>query len=115
MIQGIEWIIIAAIIVILLLWGPSKLPKIARSIGEAKKEFEKAMKEAEEVKQEGRQFAAEVKEAAVQPIKSLTTSATEEVRATEDKLIEVAKALGIQTEGKTRDQIAKEIIEKTKK
>lgn len=30
-------------------------------------------------------------------------------------MIEVAKALGIQTEGKTRDQIAKEIIEKTKK
>ncbi|HDJ66509.1 MAG TPA: twin-arginine translocase TatA/TatE family subunit [Nitrososphaeria archaeon] len=115
MIQGIEWIIVAAIIVILLLWGPSKLPKIARSFGEAKKEFEKAMKEAEEVKQEGRQFVTEAKEAAVQPIKSLTTTATEEVQAAEDKLIEVAKALGIQTEGKTRDQIAKEIIEKTKK
>lgn len=115
MIQGIEWIIVAAIIVILLLWGPSKLPKIARSFGEAKKEFEKAMKEAEEVKQEGRQFATEAKEAAVQPIKSLTTTATEEVQAAEDKLIEVAKALGIQTEGKTKDQIAKEILEKTKK
>ena len=115
MIQGIEWIIVAAIIVILLLWGPSKLPKIARSFGEAKKEFEKAMKEAEEVKQEGRQFATEAKEAAVQPIKSLATTATEEVQAAEDKLIEVAKALGIQTEGKTKDQIAKEILEKTKK
>ena len=43
MIQGIEWIIVAAIIVFLLLWGPTKLPKIARSLGEAKKEFEKAM------------------------------------------------------------------------
>ena len=104
MIQGIEWIIVAAIIVFLLLWGPTKLPKIARSLGEAKKEFEKAMKEAEEVK-----------EAAVEPMKSVATTAAEEVRSAEDKLIEVAKALGIQTEGKTRDQIAKEILEKTKK
>jgi len=104
MIQGIEWIIVAAIIVFLLLWGPTKLPKIARSLGEAKKEFEKAMKEAEEVK-----------EAAVEPIRSIATTAAEEVRSAEDKLIEVAKALGIQTEGKTRDQIAKEILEKAKK
>ncbi|OYT67123.1 MAG: twin-arginine translocase TatA/TatE family subunit [Candidatus Wolframiiraptor sp. EX4484-121] len=104
MIQGIEWIIVAAIIVFLLLWGPTKLPKIARSLGEAKKEFEKAVKEAEEVK-----------EAAVEPMKSVATTAAEEVRSAEDKLIEVAKALGIQTEGKTRDQIAKEILEKTKK
>ena len=104
MIQGIEWIIVAAIIVFLLLWGPSKLPKIARSLGEAKKEF-----------QEGKQFATEVKEAAVEPIKSVATTAAEEVRSAEDKLIEVAKALGIETEGKTRDQIAKEILERTKK
>ena len=115
MIQGIEWIIVAAIIVFLLLWGTSKLPKIARSLGEAKKEFQKAMKEAEEVKQEGKQFATEVKEAAVEPIKSVATTAAEEVRSAEDKLIEVAKALGIQTEGKTRDQIAKEILERAKK
>jgi len=115
MLSPLELVIVAAIIVFLLLWGPTKLPKIARSLGEAKREFEKAMKEAEEVKQEGKQFATEVKQAAVEPIKSVATTAAEEVRSAEDKLIEVAKALGIQTEGKTRDQIAKEIIEKTKK
>jgi len=101
---GIEWIIIAIIIIVLLLWGPSKLPKIARSLGEAKKEFQKAMREAEEIKEEARGVVSEIKE-----IPSARPSTTE------DKLIEVAKALGIETEGKTRDQIAQEILERTKK
>jgi len=107
MITGIEWIIVAVVLVILLLWGPSQLPKIARAFGEAKKEFQKATKEAEEV-------AKEVKET-VQPITDTVTAATEEVRKVDDKLLEIAKTLGINTEGKTRDQIAEEILKRTKK
>ena len=85
-IYGIEWIVVAVIVVVLLFWGPEKLPKIARSIGQAKKEFEKASK-GEEEKQ--------------QSIQALTS---------DDKLLEIAKSLGIQTEGKTRDQIAQEVL-----
>lgn len=111
MIQGIEWIIVAVIILVLLLWGPSKLPKLARSFGEAKREFEKAVKEAEEVKEE----VASVGKLATSPTTSTTSKpAASPAPPADDKLLEVAKALGIQTEGKTRDQIAQEILEKTK-
>ncbi len=43
-----ELIILVIIFVILLIWGPSQLPKLARALGQAKKEFEAAQKESEE-------------------------------------------------------------------
>ncbi|MCD6235864.1 MAG: twin-arginine translocase TatA/TatE family subunit [Thaumarchaeota archaeon] len=107
MITGVEWIIVAVVLVVLLLWGPSQLPKIARAFGEAKKEFQKATKEAEEMTEE-------VKEA-VKPMAESVTSAADEVRKVDDKLLEIARSLGINTEGKTRDQIAEEILKRTKK
>lgn len=41
-IRGWEWIII--LIVVLLIWGPSKLPQLARSVGTAITEFKKGVK-----------------------------------------------------------------------
>jgi sec-independent protein translocase protein TatA len=41
--QGQEWILIA--VVALLLFGGSQLPKLARSIGQAQKEFRKGLAE----------------------------------------------------------------------
>lgn len=110
-IQGIEWIIVAVIVLVLFLWGPEKLPKLARSIGQAKKEFEKASKGVEE---EIKQFEAEVKSPSY-PESYRPVSAPSQSPSSDDKLLEIARSLGIQTEGKTRDQIAQEIIEKTKK
>lgn len=43
--QGQEWIVIA--VVALLLFGGSQLPKLARSIGQAQKEFKKGLAEGE--------------------------------------------------------------------
>jgi len=106
MITGVEWIIVAIIIVVLLLWGPGQLPKIARALGEAKKEFEKAKREAEQV-------ASEVKES-VRPFTETVSSAASEIQKMDDKLLEIAKSLGISTEGKTRDQIAEEILKRAK-
>jgi len=83
-----EWIIVIVLIVVIFLWGPQKLPELARSIGLAKKEFEKASKGIED----------EIK-------KSSTT---------DERIIEIAKNLGIKTEGKTREQIVQEILEKTR-
>ena len=48
---GSEFLIIIAVIIILLIWGPNQLPKLARALGQAKKEFQKAQEE-EEKKQE---------------------------------------------------------------
>lgn len=84
---GYEWLIVLAIIVVLFVWGPQKLPEFARSIGLARKEIEKAYKEASN------------------PIAS---------PAEADPLIETAKKLGISTEGKTRSQISDEIVARGK-
>lgn len=83
-----EWIVVIVLIVVIFLWGPQKLPELARSIGLAKREFEKASKSIED----------EIK-------KSSTT---------DERIIEIAKNLGIKTEGKTREQIIQEILEKTR-
>ena len=45
LLEGQEWIIIA--VVALLLFGGSQLPKLARSIGQAQKEFKKGLAEGE--------------------------------------------------------------------
>ena len=84
LIQGIEWIIIIGLIIVLLIWGPEKIPKLARSLGQAKREFEKASKEAE---------------ATVQEL----------VNSTADPILDLAKELGIDTKGKTKEEIMREI------
>lgn len=48
MIGRTEILIICAVVV--LLFGASAIPKLARSIGKARKEFEEGMKEAREIK-----------------------------------------------------------------
>jgi sec-independent protein translocase protein TatA len=96
-IQGIEWVVIGVIIIVLFLWGPEKLPKMARSLGQAKKEFEKAARGLEE------------------EVSRTTTMIQSPSQPPTDKLMEVARSLGISTEGKTREEITKEITEKLQK
>jgi sec-independent protein translocase protein TatA len=38
---GWEWIVIILAVIVLLLWGPKKIPELARGIGQARAEFEK--------------------------------------------------------------------------
>lgn len=77
------------LIILLLIFGPSKLPALARSIGEAVREFRKA--------------SAEIM--APPPTK---------VPTEEQLLLETAKKLGIETEGKAIREVAEEILKKTK-
>jgi len=97
-IDPIEWIVIGIIVLALIIWGPSKIPELARALGRAKKEYVRASTELENE---------------INKITELPSSSS--ASTSDDKLIEIAKSLGISTEGKTRDQIAKEIIEKAKK
>ena len=85
-IEGVEWIFVAVIVIVLILWDPSKIPKIAKALGEAKREFEKASIE----------LRQEVIRAGLE--------------ASDEKLIDVARSLGITTEGKTKDEISEEIL-----
>jgi sec-independent protein translocase protein TatA len=86
---GYEWLIVVGILLVVFLWGPQKLPELARSIGLAKKEFEKAAKE----------------------VATPSSSASVTSESSTDPLIVAAKSLGITTEGKTKEQIAKEIAD----
>ena len=92
-IMGWEMIVVVGILVVVFLWGPNKIPELARSIGQARREFEKAQKELTTLPSEER-------------------TPTPTAPAPDDTLISTAKKLGITTEGKTRDAISKEIIEK---
>jgi len=91
---GYEWLIVVGILLVVFLWGPQKLPELAKSIGLAKKEFEKAAKEV------------------TTPTATTATSTTE---TSSDPLIIAAKSLGITTEGKTKEEIGKEIADRTAK
>ncbi|MDT7868566.1 MAG: twin-arginine translocase TatA/TatE family subunit [Thermoproteus sp.] len=82
-ITGQDWLIILIAVVILLIWGPSKLPALARGLGQALHEFRRASQ-------------------------GLAAGEDEEYR----KLLEVAKNLGINTEGKTKEQILEEVNRK---
>ena len=48
--SGYEWLIVLAVIA--LLFGGAKLPKLARSLGSAKGEFEKGLKEGAKASEE---------------------------------------------------------------
>jgi sec-independent protein translocase protein TatA len=97
-IVGYEAIIVVAILVVLFIWGPQKLPEMARSIALAKREFEKATKE----------MTTLATTATTAP--STSTASTQQ-----DPLIVAAKSLGITTEGKTKEELANEIAQQTTK
>lgn len=97
MIQGAEWIFVAVILLVLVLWEPEKLSEIAKALAKARREYEKASRE--------------LQEALANPDEMVSEEA---VKASDEKLIEVAHGLGIVTEGKTREEIAQAILEKAR-
>ena len=114
-VQGMEWIILLVVIVVVL-FGAKKLPELARSIGKAKGEYEKGLTEAElEVKR----MKEKIKESADITKPSTSTvevkgeaeaKKTAETGETElQRLIRIAKELGIETEGKSEAELKEEI------
>ena len=90
----IQWVVIGIVVIALFLWGPSKIPQLARSFGQAKKELEQAQKE----------YKNPTEEAPGAPTSVQAQPSADEV------LIRTARSMGISTEGKTREQIASEIV-----
>lgn len=80
---GYEWLII--LFIILILFGAKKLPELARGMGEAVREFRKASQ-------------AEIDERKVASMSN-------------DEVVSIAKELGINVEGKSREELVKEILE----
>jgi sec-independent protein translocase protein TatA len=105
MIEGWEWIIIGVIAIVIILWGPAKIPEFAKALGRAKGEFSKAQKEFTN--------AATADTPAQQPTTNVITPPAQ-IRTRDEILLDTARRLGIPTDGKTRDQITEEISLKVK-
>jgi len=111
-VQGMEWIILLVVIIVVL-FGAKKLPELARSIGKAKGEYEKGLAEAElEVKRmkEKLKESADITKTSTEAEAGKTGGATEEAGEGElQRLIKIAKELGIETEGKSEAELKEEI------
>ncbi len=98
MIDGWEWIVIGVVAIIIIMWGPSKIPQFAKALGRAKGEFQNASKE----------FSAAAEETASQPTQKAAVTPPA-IKTKNETLLETAHKLGIPTDGKTREEIGQEI------
>ena len=93
--QGMEWVLI--FLIILLIFGPSKLPQLAKGLGQAIYEFRKAsqgLTEEEREKQSRNRLSS----------------------VDDETLKKLAEKLGVKdAENKNRDQLITEIISEAKK
>jgi sec-independent protein translocase protein TatA len=99
MLEGWEWIIIGVVAIVIIMWGPAKIPEFAKALGRAKGEFNKATKEMNDA---ANSDAPPVNAPA--PAKKL--------KSKDELLLETAQKLGISTDGKTRDELTEEISAK---
>ena len=119
----IQWVVIAVVVIALFLWGPQKIPDLARALGRARKEFDNATKEFQKVSagiQNGTsplfstspaQPAATSAAIPQPPPQTVRSALPPPVAKTGDQLlIEAARRLGIPSQGKTREQIQQDII-----
>ena len=100
----IVWILILGLVVFL--FGSSKIPQFAKSLGQARREFENGW----------RGIASEMS-ASTEPVKtaSSTNSVTPKVQQQTDPIVLAARNEGIDTRGKTRGQLAEELSWKLNK
>ncbi len=105
---GYEAIAIVAVLAVIFLWGPQKLPEMARSFGQAKREFDKAYKQATSLADPSSLLNPDTSPSVTQP-----TQTTQPTQSPQDPILVAAKSLGISTEGKTKGEIAKEIADKS--
>jgi sec-independent protein translocase protein TatA len=85
---GMPEILIIVLVIVILLFGAKKLPELARSLGRAKGEFDRGKMEIEK----------ELRE--------------EKTKDEEKDVVKAAKDLGIETEGKSEEELKAEIKKK---
>ncbi len=89
--QGLEWIILLVVIVVVFAFGGKKIPELARSLGRAKGEFERGKREIQ---------------------KEIAEDEQKDTKSEEKDVVKAAKNLGIETEGKTEEELKAEIKKK---
>ena len=86
--------LVVILFIILLLFGGKKLPELARSMGSAVKEYTAATK---------------------QPVKYVEGKTKDKDEEDRDAILEAAKKLDIETEGRSISEIAQDIVKFTEK
>ena len=106
-------------VVLLLVVGPSKMPEMARTLGQAMKEFRKATTELEQsVIGEGSTTTGQLpvvpsrSTVALSDASGTDSAKSEGAVKPQDGLEDVAHRLGIETGDKSKEQIRKEILDK---
>src|SRR5712691_5291286 len=107
----LELIVIGVVLVVIFLWGPQKIPEIARAIGRARKEFEQASKELSGTLASTGTLFTEGQ--ATKPGAGTLLAEGQATKSGDELLIETALKLGTSTTGKTREQISDEIVKKS--
>ena len=124
-IEGIEWVVILIIIAVLLLFGPSKLPELARGVGRALGEFRRGKMQIErEISTElsaldTRDLRMRVEKAA--GALGLSASGRSEMelkldiaravdRARDDQVVSAAQAMGVYSSGADVIRLKEQII-----
>jgi sec-independent protein translocase protein TatA len=102
-----QWIVIGVVVIALLMWGPSKIPQLAASIGKARREFDTARKEIENPMNALLQTATQTP--TVQSPQTQAPAAQPQYSG-DEVLIRTAREMGIPTEGKTREQLSLEMV-----
>ncbi len=124
-IEGIEWVVILIIIAVLLLFGPSKLPELARGVGRALGEFRRGKMQIErEISTElsaldTRDLRIRVEKAA--GALGLSASGRSEIelkldiaravdKARDDQVVSAAQAMGVYSSGADVIRLKEQII-----
>lgn len=107
MLEGWEWIIIGVVAIVIIMWGPAKIPEFAKALGRAKGEFSKAQKEFTDA-------AMSTPSTNTSGFVDSRPAPATAIKSKDEMLLETAQRLGIPTDGKTRDQISEEISIKVK-
>ena len=107
MFDGYEALAIVGILVAIFLWGPGKIPELAKSVASAKAEYDKASKQLSSFTNVNSIITSQINPQTL--TSSPTTSQPPTEQTAEDPIVVAAKSLGISTEGKTKAELAKEI------
>ena len=109
MLEGWEWIIIGAVAIVIIMWGPAKIPEFAKALGKAKGEFSKAQKEFTDA---ATMTINTPSANTVAPV--FAPAPVQTLKSRDEVLLETAHNLGIETIGKSREQISEEVGIKAK-
>ncbi len=111
-------ILIIIAFIVLIIWGPSKIPQLARSFGQAVREFRRGARENEPepelievAKKLGIDPTGKSRDELLTEINNkLAQQKKVETKTTVDpKVLEIAERLGIDTRGKSEEELVKEI------